>query len=532
MRALLLSMIGLLGLSGCAVQSGNSPDEEDTNVELEAPFTSDVATLMDFEFDSELVTSNATSPKSQIRAQLLFTVGQINGEKGVARLDRLSVTSTTVTAIGSGLSRIKYHAKLPVAWGSKVDLPTSYTLVLPRRVDGAGVQTFTTRYGKTCNDGEDDAVDTANVWYHYRPKAYGCTLADADVVRATAKTTVSTQNMVAKYPEYHKVWEDSALTVLAVFGKYEENATTDADAGISAYHEFLSAMRSEYPGAVETGSGADVTFEADLGSGRRVQVVALLVDRVTTAPPSFDARYSELSPGADVIVYNGHAGLGANVRALSAKGRFFPGKYQIFFMDGCDTFAYVDGALAQTRAPLNPDDPSGTKYMDIVSNAMPAYFASMSGDTVALLHALSHPEAPLSYGTIFRQVDPAQVVVVTGEEDNVYTKSYVPKSSWAGFHVAGELGKAEQISYETDVLPAGKYTFAMTPDGASPGGDADLYVRVGTAPTATSTYKCKSYLYNSNERCTVTLSAPAKVKMIAKGDSIQRAPFRVDGFAY
>ncbi|MGZ3416903.1 MAG: hypothetical protein ACXVEE_03505 [Polyangiales bacterium] len=532
MRALLVSMVGFVALAGCAVQSNNGPEDEDPNVELEAPFTSDVATLLDFELDGELLTSNATNVKSQVRAQMLFTVGQINGEKGVARLDRLTVTSSSVTAIGSGLSRIKYHAKLPIAWASKTDLPTSYTLVLPRRVDASGVQTFLGRYGKTCNDGEDDAVDTANIWYHYRPNAYGCSLADADVVRANAKVTVSTQNTVAKYPEYHKVWEDGALTVLAVFGKYEESATTDSDAGIAAYHEFLAAMRTELPGVVETGGGADVTFESDLGGGKRAQVVALLVDKVTTAPASFDARYSELSPSADVIVYNGHAGLGANVRSLSAKGRFFPGKYQIFFMDGCDTFAYVDGALASVRAPLNPDDPSGTKYMDIVTNAMPAYFASMSGDTVALLRALAHPEAPLSYGTIFRQVDPAQVVVVTGEEDNVYSKSYVPKSSWAGFHVSGEVGKAEQIAYETDVLPAGKYTFAMTPDGASPGGDADLYVRVGSAPTATSTYKCKSYLYNSNERCTVTLTAPSKVKMIARGDSVKRAPFHVDGFAY
>jgi hypothetical protein len=520
-----------LVFAGCAVQADRGDDDgEGGPVELEAPFTSDVATLLDFDFDAELVTNNVTSIKAQAKAQLLFTVGQLNGERSVARLDKLSITSSKTATLGSGLYRVTYHAKLPVAWGSKVDLPTAYPLVLPRRVDANGLATFLSRYGKTCNDGEADAVDAVNVWYHYRPNAVGCSLADADVVRANAKVSVSAQNTVAKYPEYQKVWEDGALNVVAVFGKYEDGATTDADAGIDAFHSFVKAAKAEWPSALVVDQGNDFTLEFS-ADGRRVQIVALLVDRVTTAPASFDARYAELTPGADVIVYNGHAGLGANVRSLASKGRYFPGKYQIVFMDGCDTFAYQDDALVSVRAAVNPDDPSGSKYMDRVANAMPAYFASMSGDTMALVRALAHPEAPKSYGTIFKEVDPAQVVVVTGEEDNVFSKSWDGSKSWSGFHASDAVGKAETRSYETEVLPAGRYVFAMTPDGASPGGDADLYVRVGADPTATSTYKCKSYLYNSNERCAVTLTAPAKVKMLAKGDSVKVAPFRIDAFA-
>jgi hypothetical protein len=70
----------------------------------------------------------------------------------------------------------------------------------------------------------------------------------------------------------------------------------------------------------------------------------------------------------------------------------------------------------------------------------------------------------------------------------------------------------------------------MTPDGAAPGGDADLFLRVGSAPLANATYKCKSYIYNSNERCSVTLTSPARVHMIAKGDKAVLSKYRVDGF--
>jgi hypothetical protein len=66
--------------------------------------------------------------------------------------------------------------------------------------------------------------------------------------------------------------------------------------------------------------------------------------------PVFEDRYNELSTDADVIVYNGHAGLGQNVRKLATMGRFKSGKYQIFYMNGCDTFAYVDGSLAEAQA--------------------------------------------------------------------------------------------------------------------------------------------------------------------------------------
>jgi len=526
MKRLLLSALAGSLLFGCAVEADHG-DDENESVEYEQPFVSDVATLMDFEFDGELTSSQTTNLTGQIRAQLMFTVGHFNGEPGVARLDRLKLTNVTRSTSGV----VRYHARLPVAWGSKVNLPTSYVLTLPRRVDSLGQQAFLTKYASACNDG-DGAANISNFWYHYRPKAYGCSIDAADAMIVTARASVSRENTVAKYPEYHRVWEDSALTVLSVFGKYEEGATTTADAGIAAYQEFLSAVQGAFPSATRVDANNDVTFNAELGGGRRLQIVALLVDNVRLSGESgsaFDARYAELTPGADVILYNGHAGLGANVRALSQKGKFFPGKYQIVFMNGCDTFAYQDNALATVRAALNPDDPTGTKYMDTIANAMPAYFNDMSDASMALISALANPAAPKSYGAIFRSVSTAQVVVATGEEDNVFSPARRINDQGA-FHASGAVLDEQSVTYQTDVLPAGKYVFAMTPEGASPGGDADLFLRVGAAPTATSTYKCRSYIYNSNERCAVTLTTAARVQMIAKGDKATLSKYRVDAW--
>src|SRR5688572_11341670 len=177
---------------GCGdALSGDGEPELPPNAELEQPFTSDVATLLDFVFSGELTSSSGSNIRGQVRAQLLFTVGHLNHEKSVARLDKLVLTNTSSVYIGSGLYRIRYTAKLPVAWGSKTNLPTSYTFTLPKRVDSTGQSAFKTKYGLTCNDGDDASVTVNNFWYHYRNKVWGCSLAAADVLTTTATVTLN-----------------------------------------------------------------------------------------------------------------------------------------------------------------------------------------------------------------------------------------------------------------------------------------------------------------------------------------------------
>jgi len=528
MKRLLLSGV-LVTLFGCADEETGGPGDPEHPgvVEYDQPFTSDVATLLDFELDGEMTSTSVYNIKGQVRTQMLYSIGQINGERGTSWLNKLVVTKTSWRSLGGGLYKINYHAKMPVAWGGKTDLPTSYRFTFPRRVDQTGLSTFTSKYGQTCNDGEDGSVMVANYWYHYRPKAPDCSFAEADVVRPVAAVTLNSGNMVAKYPEYHRVWEDGALNVVAIFGKYERGATSDYDAGISAYNTFITAIKRELPSAETTPAGVsdnpgaatkDITFKHTRSDGQMVTVVALLTDELASESAAFDARYAELSAGADLILYNGHAGLGKNVAALANKGKFFPGKYQIFYFNGCDTFSYVDDTLARTRALINPDDPTGTKYMDTVSNAMPAYFVDLSDTALAFIRAMMDYSTPATYTNILRDIDTVQIAVVTGDEDNVFSADFDPGATWNGFDAHGAVGKYQTVSYVTDVLQPGKYVFTTTPDPALPGGDADLRIRLGAAPSLTATYKCPSYKANSNEQCVVNVTTPQKAYLAVTGD--------------
>ena len=527
MRHLLISSVLFLatscGVGELTTDEGAEKDELDTGSQA---FSSAQATLLNFEFDSELIaagTVREAGARAQIDQQLLFTIGHLNGNNAVGRLDQVTLSNVQVSAVG-GNTRVKFHAKLPVAWGSKTNLPSSYAFTLPRGMSYEAQEQFATAYKSSCVDPGAHDVDSGSMWYYYRPARSGCTLAAADVVKTTATAVKSLENTTGKYPELHKIWEDGALNVVAIFGKYEDGATTDSDAGIAAFNAFLRMMKTELggsslvtvPATLPANPGTavpDITFSATLANGKKVSVTALLVDNVRTAGAAFDARYEALSTRADLIAYNGHAGLGANIRALANKGRFVAGQYAIVFMNGCDTFAYVDGAMAQSRARLNPDDPAGSKYMEIVTNGMPAFFSSMPIASAALMRGLMKVDAPLTYDQMFAAVDRSQIITVTGEEDNVYYPGYVP----GGFvppsfiqREAGSVDQGQELRYQTPEVPAGKYTLTLGHDPAHAGGDADLYVKVGAAPTAT-VYDCRPYASGSAEVCTVTLTAPAKI---------------------
>ncbi|MEO8800927.1 MAG: PPC domain-containing protein [Polyangiaceae bacterium] len=537
MRSMIVTVsLASLVLGGVACSaSGESTDAADNH------YSSNQATLLTFEFDGELTGSSGTfgGATSLINDQMLYTIGHLNGDRSVGRLDKLALTNVKTTTGSDGKSHVTYHAKLPVSWGSKTNLPSSYVLTLPRDASYEGQESFTSKYISSCVEPGAHDVDSGSMWYYYRPHLSSCHLDTADVFTTTATVTRSTENTTGKYPEYDRVWSDGTLKVVSIFGKFEEGATTDV--GIDGFNRFVSSTRTllqsnglvTAPSSAFTAPGAtDVTMTATLPNGFKVEVTALLVESITSASSSFWSRYETLSSSADMISYNGHAGLGQNVRALATHGTWVKGKYVIIFMNGCDTFAYVDGSLAQKRAAINPDDPTGTKYMEFVTNTMPSFFSSMPNASLSLVKGLMSTSAPKTYDQIFSGIDNSEVVLVTGEEDNTFTPGTpigpttgasdagVPDSGtdagpaptgWTGLDESFTVAKDEEKRFTATGLAAGSYTFTLSGTG-----DADLYVKKGAAPSTTS-YDCRPYRYGSNEVCTVTLTVVGEVDVLVRG---------------
>lgn len=521
-RALATASLLALPLAACTEADpyeGEIVKDEDGKAD-----TSAAALFVDFEFDGQLLTDSSWNAENTIEDQLLYTIGQLNGRNSVGRLDKVVLSNVVKTSEG-GRTKITYRAKMPVAWGNKTNVPSTVELILPKDMGYTALTKFAMDYGTTCVDWGAHDVDSGSMWYYFRPAKSGCKLAPERVVKTIASVTPSPINTTGKFPEYHKVWEDNALNVVAIFGKYEDGATTASDAGVAAWNNFIASMKTELrnytvtsvPATIPVNPGTSITdieWRATTPDGKTIKVTALLTDNVRTAlnQSAFKTRYEALSTRADFIVYNGHAGLGANVRALARAGKWVTGQYLIMFENGCDTYAYVDGSINEAHKAVNPDDTTGTKYVDGVSNAMPAFFSSMPNATMALFRGLMSHQEPKTYEQIFGGVDKSQVVLVTGEQDNVFVPGGGGNAeAWAGLNASGPVKKGEIKRFPTPTLAAGTYSFTMT--GTN---DADLYVRIGSEPSA-NRYDCRPYKSGSNETCEVTLPRSAKVYVQVRG---------------
>lgn len=523
-----LAVTGLLAI-GCADEGPETlsvSDGDFTKVEPGKEDSSAVAVFLDFEMSGELVTSSSFGAAKQVEEQMLYTIGQLNGERAVGRLDKLVVSNVETERLDSGKTLVTYDATLLVAWGKKDNVPASYTLQLPRDVSFTGLESFTDKYNHDCVDFGAHDVTAGSMWYYYRPKAFRCDLDGGDIVEIEARVSVSDVNTTGKYPEYDKIWEDGAFHVVAVWGKYEDDATTSSDAGIAAYNNFHSLISDllesqgplvTLPDSVPTSPGVgtpEIRYEVEIDADHRVVVTSILVDNVRTAGFDFDQRYEELSRNADLILYNGHAGLGANIRALANKGDWQTGQYAVVFMNGCDTYAYVDSALFDAHAAVNSDDPSGTKYVDIITNAMPSFFRSMPRATIALVDGLIQVDDPLTFEQIFKDIDSSQIVLVSGEQDNTFVPGGggdVGTPDWPGIAESASVRQDEEFRFETPSLEPGTYTFEITGDG-----DADLYVRVGLEPN-TRKYDCRPFRASSRERCELTLTSSTVIHGMVRG---------------
>ena len=182
-----------------AVGCGSAAETEDAE-SSDQDFSSREAVQLDFELDGSLVTDSTFNVKAKIQDQFLYTIGHLNGDRSVGRLDKLALTNVQSATQADGTVKVTYHAKLPVAWGKKNAVPASYELTLPKNVSYAGLESFTTKYKTSCVDFGAHDVDSGSMWYYFRPRASGCTLDTAVVLKFTASVTTSTQNTTGKYP--------------------------------------------------------------------------------------------------------------------------------------------------------------------------------------------------------------------------------------------------------------------------------------------------------------------------------------------
>jgi hypothetical protein len=368
-----------------------------------------------------------------VRSQLYYAIGQLNGIDSGTDMVKVQVSVGEKIDRGTYIEA-HYAAKMLIAWDLQRSVPETYTFHLPAGGDSATLETFFETYQNDCIDPFAHDVSSGIFWYYYRPDA--CAIASTPAGELVTHTQVSLVKSVeattGKSPEYTKVWEDGRLVVTAIYAKDKIGSQDDWDVGVSAYRELYDSLLEQYgqpkrqspaiPGGATVGVKTPmINMVWDLPQGE-LDVDILLVDDIKMVDGAFKARYNERTRRSDFLSYSGHAGLGANIRALARMGEFVKGQYQLFLVNGCDTFAYVDNALRDAHYAVNDPSESKSKYFDMITNAMPAYFHRLSGTNMTVIDSLIGKQR--TFREVLATFDPVQKAVVTGEEDNAFPNPF------------------------------------------------------------------------------------------------------------
>ena len=420
----LLSAASLLLLStalGACTTSAASEPEADSDA-----ITSNDAKILDFTFKGEVIATSEAKARTAILSQLAYTQGILTtAERGNGHVGQVTLTDVVETPAAGGKKKITYTAQLPVAWPKDGNtVPTAYDLPVPK--DVTALDAFNAKYDGKCGSNEYGQGD---FWHDWNPKASGCSIDDADVTRSRATVKPFAGETTGKYPEYDLMWKDGELDVVAIFGLIDGGGDSDSDPGVGEYNRFIAGTQGMLTSAKSTKNAKtdsilrDTTLTGTVtvgGKKRNVKVDVLLVSEMHSVGSDFDTRYDPISEKADLIMYDGHAGLGKNVNALARKGKVAKEKYQLVLLNGCQTFAYIDTTLNDRRIAANgaANDPAGTKFMDVMGNALPGFANNLASMSLTLVGAAVKADQPKSFNQLMESMPQEHLVVVFGEEDN------------------------------------------------------------------------------------------------------------------
>jgi len=416
------SFVSVVGL-GIAMTACAGPSESEDASPSEDAITSNDGTPLELRFTGEVDARESDTARGAIASQLQYVQGilttavKANGQAGMPTLKNVRETVT------GDKKKITYEASLAVIWPKGRATPATYDLVLPK--DVTALAAFNAKYDGACGRNE---YGQETFWHDFNPIATGCRVEDGDVVRARATVQAHPQTTQGKFPEYDKIWADDSLDVVAVFGIIASN--TPSDEGARTREQILNEATSSLQGAVRTdapamsGVIADSTVSGTIqidGRAKKVNVTGILVQEASSAGSAFERRYSEVTAKADVIIYEGHSGLGKNINALARNTGATAAKYQLVYFYGCQTLAYLGPAMHEKRIALNgaANDPDGTKYLDIIATALPAY-GDNGRSTLGLYRAMLDTRTPKTFNDLIKGISPLHLTAVFGEHDNTF----------------------------------------------------------------------------------------------------------------
>jgi hypothetical protein len=269
-------------------------------------------------------------------------------------------------------------------------------------------------YDEKCTDEIYNSF--GDFWYFYDPYRPGCTHLSQEPMAVPVKIKMTELEYkkierTAKLPWLRGNNGNGDLFQFYIINGYEDDGSKRNDPGRINFKELeIDLIRRGFtiskkrPNTKIPMNIYSKMIQLDNGKTIEVEINHLLVDTgIGTKSAVFAKFLKEAVAEADVIIYGGHSGLGANldIPSLEEKAggpfKFNSNKRQLFYFDSCASYSYYleHFAVEKTKAKI-----------DIISNGLSSYFHTSQSVLSKLLDRLfSEKTEDVEWLTILNEME-------------------------------------------------------------------------------------------------------------------------------
>lgn len=306
---------------------------------------------------------------------------------------------------------------------------------------------------KKCTDSQPDHQTRSYYWYYWDPNRRSCDHKLGEHYQMIKVQILGrTQQQQNSMPEYNRMLRIKngrpTFAMTFAFGYVEDenqkDPFKDRDVGVQEFQDFVRYLQMYLQGYEETPIllSSYIGYETwgDQKMGARFfkagpefdieikAVVNFKIDQMEL----FAKSYAEEHDG--LFAWFGHSRVGSGFDAQNFQGmlRRYPDRlsitpdYQVIYWGGCNSYSYYTLPFFNLKA--TPQDPLGTKGLDIIANGLPSYFILNSINAKVALQAFLNGRGRTTYQEIIDRIESygrsygiSVLAVVLGDEDNTTT---------------------------------------------------------------------------------------------------------------
>ncbi len=446
LKKLVLSAAYLLAVGALSMSCAKKAD--DLVIETPSYFGAG-ANEATFNFNARIVVSKSTgeptedSIRSSVKYAMKFVLGSIHDQGAVYAGYETKINNFEILSNGDYL--VYYNLSGKGVFKTGLTSIQFNVPIMPDKLWSLSKQ--------KCHS-SDEEVDDGNFWYAWNPEKARCPL-----IKDTHwfKTDVALKAIAATtdtYPEYDRLIVDNQLAVTMYFGSASHSNTNWnpldpqlKDEGASAYIQMRNFLIKTLGYSTRTMTAEEVRSLYSLRSqlqmpfaeellkatprgNIRIRLFFLETAYLNDKSAAFHYILKDSVKNEAVILYDGHSGIGRNLnldRIESNHGFKIPfnPNYQIIYFGSCLPYAYYTDLFFKRK--ITPDDPNGTKNLDILAYAKEAYFGNTENSRLMLaLDNYMLNGNKTSYQKIITET-PKDFFGVIGDEDNSLPEVVTPK---------------------------------------------------------------------------------------------------------